>query len=147
LKKKDILEFGEDGTPLEIRQLMKEADLGNIEAQFTLGYCYDVGSGGVAINTQEAVYYYQLAAMRGHAIAQNNIGVLYSTGHKGRIPKDAPEAFHWYKKAADKFNNPNAQFHCGLSYINGEGMDKKDDTLGFRYFKKSSKTRSYNSYL
>jgi len=139
IARKDVMEFGDDNTPMNVRRLMKDADLGDREARFTLGYYFDVGAGGVEPNTEEAIHYYQLAAMDGHEIAQNNIGVLYSTGHRGRIAKNAPEALHWYKKAAVQFHNASAQFHCGLAYMNGEGLDEKDDAIAFQYFKMAAK--------
>jgi TPR repeat protein len=133
------MEFGEENTPLNVRRLIKDAEMGDREARFTLGYYYDVGAGGVQPNTDEAIHYYQLAAMEGHEIAQNNIGVLYSTGHRGRIGKDPAEAFHWYKKSALEFGNPSAQFHTGLAYLNGEGLEAKDDAWAFKFFKMAAK--------
>jgi len=130
-------EFGDDHTPMVIRHLMKDAHSGDIDAQFSLGYCYDVGQ-RVESNTNEAIFWYTLAANKGHLIAQNNLGVLYSTGHMGRVAKEPAEALHWYKLAA-KQGNFNAQFHCGLAHMNGEGLEERDDAMAFYWFKKAAK--------
>jgi len=130
-------EFGDDHTPMVIRHLMKDAHSGDIDAQFSLGYCYDVGQ-RVESNTNEAIFWYTLAANKGHLIAQNNLGVLYSTGHMGCVAKEPAEALHWYKLAA-KQGNFNAQFHCGLAHMNGEGLEERDDAMAFYWFKKAAK--------
>jgi len=132
-----LQEFGDENTPMCIRQLIKDAHSGDEEAQFSLGYCYDVGQ-RIEINTNEAIFWYTLAANKGHLIAQNNLGVLYSTGHMGRVTKDPAEALHWYKLAA-KQGNCNAQFHCGLAHMNGEGLEERDDAMAFYWFKKAAK--------
>lgn len=132
-----LLEFGDEKTSMVMRQLMKDAHSGDELAQFSLGYCYDVGQ-RIEANTNEAIFWYTLAANQGHLIAQNNLGVLYSTGHMGRVAKDPAEALHWYKLAA-KQGNCNAQFHCGLAHMNGEGLEDRDDNMAFYWFKKAAK--------
>jgi TPR repeat protein len=130
--------FGDDKTPMYIRRLMKDAHSGDIEACFTLGYCFDVGSAGIKPNTNEAIFWYTKAADADHAIAQNNLGVIYSTGHKGLTKRDWAEALHWYLKAAEH-SNPNACFHAGLAYMNGEGVEARDDEKAFMYYKRAAK--------
>eukprot|EP00475_Leptophrys_vorax_P026972 TRINITY_DN383_c0_g1_i1.p1 TRINITY_DN383_c0_g1~~TRINITY_DN383_c0_g1_i1.p1 ORF type:complete len:346 (-),score=93.69 TRINITY_DN383_c0_g1_i1:85-1122(-) len=124
--------------PVFIKTLMREALGGDVEAQFTLGYCFDIGTAGVRPITNEAIYWYTKAADADHPIAQNNLGVIFSTGHRGRSKKDWAEALHWYMKAAEK-GNPNAQFHAGLAYMNGEGVEARDDSQAFLFFKKAAK--------
>jgi TPR repeat protein len=133
-----LREFGDDNTPIFIKRLMKEAHSGEIEAQFTLGYCYDVGSGGLKPSTNDAIFWYTKAADQDHPIAQNNLGVIFSTGHRGLTKKDWAEALHWYLKAAEH-GNPNAQFHAGLAYMNGEGVEARDDATAFAFYKRAAK--------
>jgi TPR repeat protein len=132
-----VYEFGDEKTSLGMRQLIKDAHSGDRECQFTLGYCYDTGK-AVEMNTEEAIFWYTAAANKGHVIAQNNLGVLYTTGHNGKIQRNAAEALHWYKLSAKK-GNPNAQFHCGLAHLNGEGLEQRDDQSAFFWFKKAAK--------
>jgi TPR repeat protein len=131
-------EFGDRSTPERIRRLLKESHLGIKESQFTLAYCYDVGTGGVEADTEEAIQWYSAAAIQGHAIAQNNLGVLYTSGHKGRVPRQAAEALYWFKQGADN-GNRSAAFHAGLAFLNGDGMESKDDNQAFKYFKIAAK--------
>ena len=46
------------------------AELGHLEAQYQLGYCYENGI-GVPINVEKAKFWYAKAAERGHATARN----------------------------------------------------------------------------
>jgi TPR repeat protein len=140
----DVLESVEktdkNGRPLpeNIRRLLIEANMNWTESQFTLGYCYDTGSGGVEPNSQEAIHWYQEAAQAGHVTAQNNLGVLLATGHRNRIRPNHAEAFKWYEKAA-KNGHPNAEFHLGLAFLKGDGVEKKNEAEAFIWFKNAAK--------
>jgi len=140
----DVLEnvdkTDKNGRPLpeNIRRLLIEANMGWNESQFTLGYCYDTGSGGVEPNSQEAIHWYQEAAQAGHVTAQNNLGVLLATGHRNRIKPNHAEAFKWYEKAA-KNGHPNAEFHLGLAFLKGDGVEKRIESEAFIWFKNAAK--------
>jgi TPR repeat protein len=58
----------------------------------------------------EAVISYRKAAERGHALAQSNLGLMYSTGHG--IGRDDRQARHWFGRAAAQ-GHATAQFHLG----------------------------------
>lgn len=113
--------------------------------------------------TDEAVHWYTEAAMRGHAIAQNNLGVLNSTGHRGsylhtylptylsvndlptsesllsgRRPRDPAEALYWYRESAKK-GYVSGQFHAGLMCMSGQGMNQPNASEAFDWFKKAGK--------
>jgi TPR repeat protein len=122
----------------EIRKLLVEAHLGWVESQFTLGYCFDTGSGGMKPDTEKAIFWYTEAAISGHVTAQNNLGVLLATGHRERIKPNHAEAFNWYKKAAES-GHPNAEFHVGLAFLKGDGLEQKDEAVAFRWFKRAAK--------
>jgi TPR repeat protein len=65
-----------------------------------------------------------IAANRGVAAAQNNLGLLYRAG-KG-APKDSGKALFWFRKAAAS-KHPEAMNNLGVMLDNGEGVnpDKK----------------------
>ena len=83
----------------DFAQLLKAAELGNVDAQFTLGWCYYMGE-GVEVNLYEAVKWYRKAAEQGHAEAQNNLGSCYYNGNG--VEQDYAEAVKWYRKAAEQ---------------------------------------------
>ena len=70
---------------------------------------------------EKAVEYFQKAADRGLAIAQNKLGECYENG-KG-VEKNYEEAFKWYQKAADQ-NHADAQGNLAALYANGWGVEQ-----------------------
>ena len=79
--------------------LLKEAQLGNADAQYKIGFMYANGQGTQA-NDSEALRWYRLAAEAGLTAAQYNLGIMYEDG-KG-VLADNKEAFKWYSLAAEK---------------------------------------------
>lgn len=98
--------------PTFVQSLMLKAVNGDAEAMYTIGYCYDVGK-AVKLDTLKAVYWYKSAARQGYSSAYNNLGVMYSTGHNGRLPKEEGHALLWFRNGA-KLNDMDCQFHSGL---------------------------------
>ncbi len=106
------------GNPDGFGIIDKAASEGNAEAQFQLGFLYELGR-GVPKSDAKALEWYQKAAAQGHATAQCNIASMYQAG-KG-VPKDETKATEWYQKAATQ-GNARAQFKLGLQYDNGQGV-------------------------
>ena len=80
---------------------------------------------------EKAFYWFSKAAEKGHAPAQNNLGVIYLRGIGVDI--DYEEAFMWFLIASNSsltccsdarkgLGNPNAQCNLGLMYIEGNGV-------------------------
>jgi hypothetical protein len=90
---------------------------GNVDAEFSVGYMYDTGSGGL-VNYENALYWYEKAAAQGAAGAAYNIGVIYENG-RGVI-QDYSEARNWYENAAIK-GEPDALAALGRMYEFGKG--------------------------
>ena len=74
-------------------------------------------------NYEQAVEYYESAAMKGHAGAQYSLGCCYHSGEGVTI--DYPEAARWYRKAA-KQGHVWAQHNLGYCYESGEGVCHND---------------------
>ena len=83
----------------DIEQLRKDAEQGDVIAQYNLGVMYATGE-GVPQDDKEAVKWLRLAAEQGYSIAQYNLGVMYATGEG--VSQDYQEALKWYRKAADQ---------------------------------------------
>src|ERR1700721_780389 len=58
----------------------KLADGGDAAAMYSLGCCYQRGTGGVAVDLKGAADWYTKAANAGNADAMNNLGWLYQNG-------------------------------------------------------------------
>jgi len=104
----------------KITKLIKEAEAGNVDAQYDLAYCYWDGD-GVEKDLHKAVYWFTKSAEQGFADAQYNIALCYKTG-KG-IKKDLDKAAEWFAKAAEQ-GDADAQYSMGLCYKMGEGVEE-----------------------
>ena len=94
----------------------KAANHGHSDAQYYLGYQYELGL-GVLESKQEAIKWYTLSAEQGNADAQYDLAKLYEHD------KDFENANRWYKKAVRK-ENPNAIFSLGYNYFYGRGLEQ-----------------------
>lgn len=109
------------------------ADEGYAQAQFNIGYMYDVGE-GVTKSDQEARKWYQLAADQGDIYAQFNLALLYLTG-RGVAQSDS-EALKWYRKAAEG-GHDEAQRSLGVLYRTGRSVPR-DDQEAFKWFRRAA---------
>ena len=110
-------------------QLQKEAEAGNAEAQFNLGWIYMRGEGSTGVvfmrdvpkSAAKAFEWYQKAALQGHVKAQYNLGMLYRLGLG--VQEDSKNAFMWLQKAAAQGNDI-AQYNLGVMYAEGAGVKR-----------------------
>jgi len=108
-------------------QLQKDAEAGNAEAQFNLGWIYMHGEGSTGVSFMrdipkdiaKAHDWYQKAAAQGHVNAQYNLGMLYKLGLG--VKEDQANAFDWLQRAASQGSDV-AQYHLGLMYADGSGV-------------------------
>ncbi len=110
------------------------ADEGKDWAQYVLGHRYLNGSHGFDINLPEGVRYMQIAADKGYASAQCELGAMYVDGEG--VAQDWEQSFYWSLLAANQ-GYAKAQFNVGRAYYHGEGVDKDIDQA-FIWFKKSA---------
>jgi TPR repeat protein len=90
------------------RNTAQLANDGDAQAQFWLGFklAYD----GTAESFSKAGQWYRKAAEQGHALAQFNLGVMYSRGQG--VERDRDLASFWITKAAERGD-------CGAQYMLG----------------------------
>jgi TPR repeat protein len=80
-----------------LKELRKNAEQGDPNAQYMLALTYDVGV-GAAQDFAEAAIWYRKAAEQGHAGAQFNLGHLYADGRG--VTLDLVQAHMWLNLAA-----------------------------------------------
>ena len=94
------------------------AEQGHAESQYLLSTMCDAGQGLLRDDT-EASYWEGKAGEQGHAYAQANLSFRhYARG-------EFTEAFAWCQRAAHS-KLPWAQYHLGLMYRKGEGVQQSD---------------------
>ena len=100
------------------------ANKGIMYAQCKLGFIYGNGR-GVPTDYQKALYWYQMAAVRGNPDAQFKVGLHHDFG-LGVEPNQLV-AFSWYKQAADQ-GHAIAQYNLGeLCESRQTGLIHKDE--------------------
>ena len=85
-------------------------------------------------NYAEAVKWYRKAAEQGDAVAQCNLGVMYTTGQG--VSQNYTEAVKWCRKAADQ-GDAQAQCILGVCYDNGLGVPQSY-TEAVKWFHKAA---------
>ena len=85
----------------------------------------------------EAMKWYRLAADRGDASAQFNLGIIYDEGLG--VPRDYAEAMKWYSRAANQ-GFASAQYNLGAMYFEGRGVPE-DFVQAHMWFNLSSQAQ------
>jgi hypothetical protein len=101
-----------------VQQLRRKAELGDADAQYSLGVSYREGK-GVDRDYAQAVVCWRRSAGQGHASAQSALGFMYASGQG--ISKDDARAVEWYRRAAEQ-GIARAQFNLGVLYGQGQGV-------------------------
>lgn len=83
---------------------------------------------------KQAIKLYRLAADRGLAMAQTNLGSMYEYGTG--VAKDFKQAFKWYQLSANQGNGYGEQ-SLGMMYFSGKGA-KQDYTQAVKWFRKAA---------
>ena len=78
---------------------------------------------GVRKDDAEAAKWFRIAADKGYAPAQNDLGFFYAQGRG--VKKDDAEAVKWYRRAADQNYAP-GQMSLGMMYAAGRGVAQSD---------------------
>jgi TPR repeat protein len=102
------------------------AEAGDAAAQNRLGLIYQSGK-GVKQDDAEAIKWYLKAAQQRSAIAQYNLGLMYSRGLQ-----DYAEAARWFLKSAEQ-GIADAQFNFGLILEEGRGVQQDSDSAAVWY--------------
>lgn len=85
-------------------------------------------------NYTEAMRWYRVAADRGNAQAQVEVGNLYGQGQG--VPQNYGEALRWYRLAANQ-GNDEAQNNVGFFYMSGWGVPQ-DYAEAMRWLRKAA---------
>jgi TPR repeat protein len=92
---------------------------GSCFGQLVVGWCYEVGYGGVARDYAEAVRLYSLAAAQGHLEAQFRLAGMFEYGRG--VAQDTAEAIRWHRLAAAQ-GHVEAQYCLGFMLEIGQGV-------------------------
>ena len=103
----------------DLNEVRAKAAREDVEAQNALGNIYTNALLGVQQDYAEALKWYRLAAEKGYAPAQFNLGLAHELGRG--LPADERQAFKYYLMAAEQ-GFAAAQFNVGNMYSAGRGV-------------------------
>ena len=125
--------WGYPPTRTPLATIRTAGHVGDLSAQFTLGWIYEHGA-DVPQDYREAIDWYRRAATQGEPEAINIVGLLYYYG-KG-VPKDPREATIWFHQAAER-GHAVAQWNLAGMYYRGDGAPQ-DDTQAVRWCRRAA---------
>lgn len=108
----------------DLKRITPAAEGGSAASQVLLAVAYLNGDGGLAKDPAKAAYWFEQAAIRGNAYAEERLGDLYAQGLG--VPANAKLAFDWRIKAANR-GIVQAQVKVGKMYQEGVGVGKNID--------------------
>jgi TPR repeat protein len=114
----------------------KAAQLGFVASQYKLGFCYEYGLLGCAIDPKRSIAWYTKAAEKGDAEAELALSGWYLTGSEGVLPQSDAEAYLWARRAANK-GLSKAEFAVGYYAEQGIGV-KQDIEFAKRWYMRAA---------
>ena len=109
------------GSKEEIERIRNWVKKGKAWAMELLAQRYRDGV-GVKQSDKKAIELYEMAAKRGQATAQYNLGQCYDQGSFG-VTQSSQKAIDYYTLAANQ-GDADAQFNLGVYYYNGTGVEQ-----------------------
>ena len=115
------------GSKEDIERLSGWVKKGKAWAMILLAHRYEDGL-GVKQSDKKAIELYEMAAKRGHASAQYNLGNYYNEGSQGGLTQSSERAFEWYTLSANQgfalaqYNVPS--WKVGVYYCNGNVVEQ-----------------------
>ena len=110
------------------------AEQGNAYAQYSIGYCYEKGT-GTNQDYRKALKWYRKAAEQENADAQYSLGCCYLLGNG--VEKCEKEGVRWFRKAAEQ-GNAAAQYGLGICHEEGTGVKQSyGEAIG--WYRKAAK--------
>ena len=113
--------YVDEGSKEEIERYRKWIKKGKAWAMEMLSQRYRDGV-GVKQSDTKAIELFEMAAKRGNATAQYNLGVYYDQGSHG-VTQSSERAVEYWKLAANQ-GHPGAQHNLGNMYAQGDGIDQ-----------------------
>lgn len=115
-------------------QWMKEAEKGNHEKQYLVGFAFLQGAGGAEKNYKKAFEWFSKAAKNGNSEACVSLGDMYNYGFSVR--ENDIRAGRWYLKASDMGNTEGME-RMGDMYRFGSGV-KKNYPEAVKWYRKAA---------
>jgi len=130
-----ILKWAKKMSPdsVAIEDILDAAENGNVDAQYELGFLYNIGS-RVPQDFNQCAYWFEKAAKQGDAMSQFFYGVCFFNGQG--VPQSFEKAVYWTRKSAEQ-GYPTAQLVLGYNYLDGNGVERDKEQAAY-WFKQAA---------
>jgi len=120
-------------------RLFRSSFGGKASSQRKLGIWYKNGGKGVNVDTVKALYWLFRAQNQNDYAASAILGIIFITGHDGRLQPDYPKAFEHLSPEKVCKKSPLADYYVGLMYWHGVGLSCPASKLNaFRHFSRAA---------
>ena len=89
-----------DDYEIAFTHYLKAAELGHLEAIFSVGSMYENGL-GVLKSSSKAMLWYKKATLQNYAKAQNELGFMYAKGMG--VTKNYKKGIYWYQQLSEGY--------------------------------------------
>lgn len=135
----ELYEKGWEYTKIDNKKALqyfsKAAEIGHVEAQNKLGWCYEIGQYGLEKDVLKAMKWYAKAAKQGDLQSLANLGLIYLWDDD--VETDYEKAVFCLTRAAEQ-GNVMAQYGLGSMYAKGEGVPQ-DYNQAMNWWEKAAK--------
>ncbi|KAH3744060.1 sel1 repeat family protein [Pelomyxa schiedti] len=131
----------EKNYPLAVSMFQQARGLGNTNATFSLGYCYDHGT-GVDSDPTTACALYTEASEKGNLLGTHNLSLLVKMGRG--TTRNLDKALELCQKAA-KGGNFYAMLDLSAQYCEGRGALPKDMKMAEKLWRRAAKRGSVSA--
>lgn len=125
-----------------VADLTSRAGRGEAEAEYDLGFRYEIGN-GVSRDDVQAIAMYRRAAEHGFAAAQFRLGYRYANGLG--VSRDDDQAALWFRKAANQ-GDAAAQMNLAVLLYRGAGALRNIDEA-LIWYKKAAEQGDVNAQM
>jgi uncharacterized protein len=116
-----------------LHEYIRLAELGNVDAQYVVGYHYEHGV-GTSKDSERASFWYHKMAEQDHAVGQYRLWLCYARGNG--VERDEAVAAQWLKKSAEQ-GYAEAQNQLASWYDDGVGVTQ-DQTVAADWYRKAA---------
>ena len=122
--------FTDNNDPEALAILQRAANAGDPYSQTMIAWAYEIGK-VLPRDTERAIFWYQEAAIQGHAEAYSSLGLMYYYGRED-LPVDYALAAGYYE-AGMELNDPESFSFLGYMYQQGQGVPQSDSRAAELY--------------
>jgi hypothetical protein len=119
-KEKEKINMYDGITDELVIDLIKDAENGDIKAQYMAALTFKYGEKGTPVSLRKAMYWYSKAAKQGHMESQYALGFIMATSDKSS-DEDRKKGKYWLEKASEQ-GHAEATYQLGMENVTNDAL-------------------------